>query len=99
MIRTKADAKRALEPCDFHHEFYMCDGRRVNSIPNLLKALRKTKKDVYEYHVNEGKNDFAMWINDIFKDSKLAREIFKLSKANAIKKLNLRIRELKKRSK
>jgi len=99
MIRTKEDAKRALEPCDYNNEFYMCDGRRVNSLANLVKALRHTKADVYSYHVNESKNDFSMWINDVFKDSKLARSIYKLSKTNTIKKISLRLRELKKRSK
>ncbi len=99
MIRTKEDAKKALEPCEYHSEFYMCDGRRVNSIPELLKALRKTKKEVYEYHVNESKNDFSMWINDVFQDSTLARDIYKLSKASAIKKIQLRVKELQKRSK
>lgn len=99
MIRTKEDAKKALEPCDYSSEFYICDGRRVNSLANLVKALRKTKKDIFDYHVNESKNDFSMWINDVFQDSKLARGIYKLSKAAMIKKISLRIRELEKRSK
>ena len=99
MIRTKNDAKNALKPCEWHQEFYMCDGRRINSMPNLLKALRHTNADTFNYHVNESKNDFSLWINTVFKDSKLARSIYNKSKANTIKLITLRIKELKKRSK
>lgn len=98
MIRTKEDAKRALGDCADHVQFYFCDGRRINSLAALLKALRKTKKDVYDYHVSESKNDFAHWINDIFGDSKLARDIYKKSKAATIKLIMLRLRALKKRA-
>ena len=33
--------------------------------------------DIFKHHVNEMKNDFANWIKDVFKEEKLAKELFK----------------------
>ena len=82
------------------HNFWVSDGSILKNINDLLFALKKMKKNVFQAHVNKEKNDFANWINDIIKDEKLAKEISKIKeKKKLLKKITQRIQWLKRKAK
>ena len=56
-------------------QFALCDGRIIKDLKQLAELLKNIDDDVFYHHVNEFKNDFATWINDVFKDENLAEEI------------------------
>ncbi len=57
------------------HYFVLNDGRKIKSLEELTVILKNIKKDLFEYHVNDQKNDFANWIRYVFKTPKLAELI------------------------
>ena len=55
--------------------FVMCDGRQVKDYKELADVLQLINDDMFSYHVNDTKNDFANWINDVFKEDDLSKKI------------------------
>ena len=91
---------RALSDVPMENHFWVCDGLVLKNLDELLKAARKMKKDVFNYHANEEKNDFSNWVNDIMGDTKLAGDITKSrNKREMAKVLSQRIKWLKKKTK
>ncbi len=62
-------------PEEYH--FVLNNGNRLKSIQELTDALETMSEDMFKYHANEYKNDFANWINDVFEEGNLANEIKK----------------------
>lgn len=47
----------------------------MKNLRELADALENMPDDIFRFHVNEMKNDFAAWIRDVIKEDKLALEI------------------------
>ena len=90
----KAIKKSKAKPCacDVQPEyaFWMCDGRILKNLCELNEALDQMNDDVFRYHVNTEKNDFAIWIKDVMKNEKLAAELFKTMDRAKTKELIIR---------
>jgi hypothetical protein len=99
MIKTKADAKRALSDVSPEFVFYVCNGEILKNLEELGKALKRIDDMAYEYHVNAERNDFSNWIKDILGDDKLAKDIFSKDKKTALSIIQLRIKDLKTKTK
>lgn len=61
--------------------FYLKDGRILKSLEELAEALKSMAVNIYEYHTNENKKDFANWVKDVFGNKKLATELRKARSA------------------
>ena len=57
--------------------FILRDGRLIKNLYELLNSLRSMEGQVFDFHVNDSKNDFGNWIRDIIKDPFLADRVFK----------------------
>ena len=57
------------------HYFVLKSGERIKSLEELITILNIISKETFEFHVNEEKNDFANWIQYVFKAPKLAESI------------------------
>ena len=55
--------------------FVLCDGQVVKDYLELARLLETLNDDMFYYHVNDQKNDFANWINDVFKEEDLAKDL------------------------
>jgi len=60
------------------------DGKEIRSLHELHYVLTKMNNEIFNYHVNENKNDFANWIRDTFKDNDLAEAVKKAKTKEAI---------------
>ncbi|MBN1377226.1 hypothetical protein JW949_02735 [Candidatus Woesearchaeota archaeon] len=58
-------------------ELLLKNGRLVRSLKELIDALKKIDENVFKYHVNRHKNDFAEWIEDVLEKEELANELRK----------------------
>ncbi len=73
--------------------FWVCDGRVLKNLRELADVLEKMPKDVFNHHVTKERNDFAIWVNDVFGDKKLAGGLKKAKTAKgAAKKIRTAIR-------
>ncbi|MDH5720649.1 MAG: hypothetical protein OEZ13_08530 [Spirochaetia bacterium] len=64
--------------CSAENAFYLHDGRLVNKITDLLLAIKETDDSIFYYHVTSERNDFAVWINDVFKLKSLSNKLMKI---------------------
>jgi hypothetical protein len=64
-----------LEDAPQEHYFILCNGQPVKNVKELADALERLEDDVFNHHVTFDRNDFATWIKDIFKDTKLAEDL------------------------
>ena len=55
--------------------FYVSDGTVIKNLKELPDALRNMSPEAFNSHVNEEKNDFYNWVNDVFEHASLARKI------------------------
>ena len=78
---TKAKKKKRLEAATRElkpdHFFMMVDGSTLKSLKDLLDAFETMSDDVFYYHVNEERNDFANWIRDCIGEVELAENLAK----------------------
>ncbi len=54
------------------HYFILTDGRIIKSLEELNLVLKTIDQKIFEYHVNDSKNDFANWIRYVYKSKRLA---------------------------
>ncbi len=62
---------------DIHPDkyFYARDGTVIKNINHLFEELQHMPDEVFEYHVNDEKNDLYHWIKDVFGEYKLAQNV------------------------
>jgi len=60
---------------DEEHYFHLKTGNYCKNVMELLNALKKMDDATFNHHVNPEKNDFVLWINNIFNDKALAEEL------------------------
>jgi hypothetical protein len=75
---SEADRKQYLGPSPPEHVFWCHDGRVFNDMAGLARGLESMSDDVYSYHANDDKNDFAKWVQDVIGDRQLAGELLAL---------------------
>ncbi|MDD5086768.1 MAG: hypothetical protein PHV16_03355 [Candidatus Nanoarchaeia archaeon] len=73
--KVKAVKKNLLKEADKEHYFYLCDGSVIKNVLELSKCIETMSNEVFGHHVNDMKNDFSSWINDIYSDEKLAQKM------------------------
>lgn len=59
------------------YEFYVKDGKKLKSVFELVDALEDMTDNIFSEHVTEMKNDFSTWLNDVFDEKHIAKEIEK----------------------
>ena len=57
--------------------FRLNNGLVLKDIGELYLAMKKMEGGVYSHHVTPEKNDFANWIEFVFKNKVLAKEVSK----------------------
>ena len=55
--------------------FVLKDGTKIKGLRELASILPKLDENTFTHHVNEEKNDFANWIEEVFKNATLADKI------------------------
>lgn len=82
--RKKAAKKKAVSftKAKGNARFMRSDGKQIASLIDLADQLHEMADDVFYHHVTPDRNDFATWVNDVFKEAQLAEEIAKTSTPN-----------------
>lgn len=86
---------RVLCDCSPEVAFYVCSGAVLRNVSEMGKLVESMDDTTFFYHVNQERNDFARWVEDIFQDKALASKLRKANKqktfSDVVKK---RIKEL-----
>ena len=67
--------KKVLGEAPEEHHFVVADGRKLKNIIELADALETMSEEIFRHHVNEAKNDFSVWVKDVFYEHSLAEDI------------------------
>ncbi|MFH1485680.1 MAG: hypothetical protein ABIH46_06390 [Chloroflexota bacterium] len=82
----KEDAQRMLANVPDDHVFWCYDGRTFRSMAELGEAFNAMSEDAFAHHANKETSDFSIWVRDVIKDEKLARDLAKsTSRSDAAK--------------
>lgn len=93
---AKDVARRMLGDVPEDKQFWCNDGRVLKNLRELETALKEMSDETFRYHVNEAKNDFSNWVNDVIGDEDLARDLRRSTvKSVALNKVTDRIAALK----
>jgi hypothetical protein len=91
------DIELVLSNVEPNQYFITKTGKEIKSIQELPEHLQQMDEETFKHHVNEQKNDFSNWIQDVIKDKELAEEIkTEKNKAEAAKKVEAKVKRLKK---
>jgi len=89
---TKQDAEKLLTDVPEDRSFWCCDGRIFRNIRDLSDGLANMSDETFAYHLNDEKNDFSNWLNDVVGDEKLAKDLEKpITRQEAAKRVNDRV--------
>lgn len=58
--------------------FWLNDGRMLKNLKELAQALETIDAALWEFHVNQEKNDFANWVEDVFGQKQLGSALRKV---------------------
>ncbi|MEM3126713.1 MAG: hypothetical protein QW331_01440 [Candidatus Woesearchaeota archaeon] len=67
--------RKILGKAPEEYSFHLKSGAKLRDLMDLADAFASMGEETFRYHVSEYKNDFAQWIEDIFNDYDLARQI------------------------
>lgn len=59
------------------NSFWVNDGQVLNSLVALQEALNNMQNEVFAYHVQKDRNDFADWVNFVLCDGKCSSDLRK----------------------
>jgi len=74
---TKLAKRRRLMKKIEEKSFKLNDGKKISSIHGLANALDGMDEKTFKNHVSEEKNDFSLWVGDVFGEQKLAGALSK----------------------
>ena len=63
--------------------FYVHNGMTIRNLDELAVALDLMDGHIFEYHVNNNKNDFSNWVKEIIKKEGLAKELLNIKSKTA----------------
>ena len=69
------EAKRILSNAPPEKAFWVNNGPVLKNIIELATAAKKLTPQQFMHHANKAKNDFAKWVEEVIRDSELAKKI------------------------
>ena len=67
--------KKIMTTAHEQHHFHVADGMKLENLMQLMEYLEKMSDETYKYHVNDSKNDFSIWVKDVFDEPELAENL------------------------
>jgi hypothetical protein len=86
-VTKKNEDKRVLVCANGTECFWTTDGRVIANLVELRDFLDGVTKEVFSYHANDERNDFATWVESVLQDGELAsalREVHEPKKARTL---------------
>ena|SRR3989344_7793825 len=67
--------KKILGKTPEKHEFYLRDGRKLETVFELIDELETMTEDTFKEYVTDAENHFANWMEHVFDEKSLAHEM------------------------
>ncbi|RLJ02584.1 MAG: alpha-amylase [Candidatus Aenigmatarchaeota archaeon] len=86
-IKTNYMDKNFLRRVEEGKEFYCRNGKIICSLEELAREIKKLDPETFLHHVNEEKNDFANWIENVIGDIVLANRIKRIKRQSTMSRV------------
>ena len=98
LTRLKSEeARRILSNTLPEKAFWVNNGPVLKGIIELATAAKKLTPEQFMHHTNKVKNDFAKWVDDVIRDSELAKRLRKIKSKDGLSKVvTERLKQLQK---
>jgi len=73
--KGKSSTKRKSSRAPKSKYFWVVDGTVIRGLKELAEAVDAMDYNIFEHHVNNGRNDFATWVEDVFELDNLSRDL------------------------
>ncbi len=94
---SKEEAKRILSNVPPEKSFWVNNGPVLRNVIELATAAKKLAPQQFIHHINNAKNDFAKWVDDVIRDSELAKQLRRIkTKDELAHVVKNRLRQLQK---
>jgi len=91
------EARKILGNVSADRSLWIVNGLVLRNLQELLKALKNMNDLTFRYHANKQRNDFYKWTKEVIGDMKLAKAMKSArTRGSAVKKLDTRVKQLKK---
>lgn len=80
---SKTTKKKSLKASSPEQCFYLVDGSSCADLLQLADALERAADEVFNHHVQDDNNDFANWIEHVFDEKTLAKDLRKAKNKDA----------------
>lgn len=67
------------------NQFWLYNGENIENLYAMCKAFEKMDSEIYAHHTSNGRNDFADWVNRVYKDAILFNALLKCKNAKEAK--------------
>jgi hypothetical protein len=74
-VKAKSQKAKYLAKVPEAYVFLCHDGQIFRDLNDLVNGFEAMSDEIFAYHCNEDKNDFACWITDIIGDNELAAKL------------------------
>lgn len=74
-MATQPDAAKRHQRVTEEQSFLLSNGERLFTLDELSEAINLIDPETFHHHVNEGKNDFAAWVEHVFNEPELAERL------------------------
>lgn len=78
------DPEKNVSP---EHVFHFKNGKKAHNLKDLRDAIKNMGDDMFMHHVNDTNNDFANWIEFVYKKADLADDLRKVTKQSRMVEL------------
>lgn len=82
---SRAVKKKTLLVAPDEKKFWTQNGEIIDSLSNLAQSFTLMDNLVYEHHVNEFKNDFAAWVEQVLEDEACGMDLRRSGNPQAAK--------------
>ena len=76
-----ADPNENVAP---EHVFHFKDGKKAHNLKDLRDAIARMDDATFDHHVEDDNNDFANWVEFVYKNDALAKDLKKVSGRKAM---------------
>jgi Family of unknown function (DUF5752) len=73
-VLTNVEDKRHFQVPE-SQAFVLHDGESMRSLDDLSEAINLIEPELFQFHVNAEKNDFAAWVEHVFGEKDLAEQL------------------------
>lgn len=82
----KSSSEKKIKQVDGDLRFFAANGQVIGSIEELSQCISTFDVHILNHHINDERNDFADWVENVFENKTLAKKLRKAKSREELEK-------------